>query len=172
MNCKDIRDIILTDFLDGEQWEEKRREIDQHLAGCLACRAFAEEAKEKAVTALQNAKPIRLDEEAIWQNIKNQIEEEAAPAFLSNPLMGFLTHLKDALLTPKVVMASVKVAIVLLVMVFQFKLIYDNHLAQQKPPAEEIQVLAYALEEFTFEESNGEESEMASYGTAIEEYFL
>ena len=172
MNCKEIQDIILTDYVDDEQWEEKRKQIEQHLIHCSACRLFAEEVKEKAVAPLKQAQRIRIDEEAVWQNIKSKIGEETSPALLPNPLVDFLFHLKGVLLSPKVAMASFKVAIILLVMVFQFKLIYDNHLAQQKPSDEEVQSLAYVVDEFTFEELDNDEIEMASYGTAIEDYFL
>ena len=174
MNCREIRDMILTDYLDGEQWEERSIEVEKHLTACSACRDFATQVKEKTVLPLQQSKPIQVDEEVIWQNIKAEIETEDRPLEGYRPsfFASWAEHLRAFWGRPKVVWSFARVALLLAIMVLQFKVVYDGRMAKQKAAQEEVQYLAYVVEEFMFEESNGDETNGAGFGTAIEEYFL
>jgi anti-sigma factor RsiW len=40
MNCQDIQDLLLTEFLDNEIGSDKKVQVDAHLAACPECREF------------------------------------------------------------------------------------------------------------------------------------
>jgi anti-sigma factor RsiW len=79
MKCKEIQELLLTDFLDGELPSARRAVVGQHLEGCLDCRAYAEEVRKTAVTPFTAAEEVSVPE-SVWQAISATIDaEERAP---------------------------------------------------------------------------------------------
>jgi len=75
MKCKRARDLILSDYIDGELKGSLRIELEQHLAGCGDCRRFKEIAEKKAAAPFRSSKTIE-PPESVWQYIKESIQEE------------------------------------------------------------------------------------------------
>ena len=74
MKCSKIRDIIITDYADNELDEKTRREIEQHLNNCAACRAFEQALLSTVVGPLKNAEVVN-PPDVLWSRIKNNLEQ-------------------------------------------------------------------------------------------------
>jgi predicted anti-sigma-YlaC factor YlaD len=92
MNCKRIRELLLTDYLDGESPASERREIEEHLQGCAKCRFFAQSVREKISQPLRQLKEIQ-PPETVWQQIRETIVRQEAETSATS----FLEKLWDAL---------------------------------------------------------------------------
>jgi predicted anti-sigma-YlaC factor YlaD len=73
MECKKVRDIIMTDYIDGELDGKERALIDAHLSGCTACSGIL-----SSLTAA--LKPLKESKHAVppaesWENIKGSLEK-------------------------------------------------------------------------------------------------
>ncbi len=78
MNCEKAREIILTDYLDGELTDAGKAPILEHLRGCPACREF--ETRVKATAIAPFAQAPRVEPPArLWKDIRMAIE--ARPKF-------------------------------------------------------------------------------------------
>ncbi len=71
--CKDIKDLILTDYIDSETSSETQKQIEGHLLICADCRRFAEEAQKTLVTPFKETER-RLPPENLWYAIKEKLE--------------------------------------------------------------------------------------------------
>src|SRR5262245_45979686 len=84
MNCNNFRELILTDYADGQLGPEKQQLLDSHLRDCIACRNLAASIKESSGT-LSNLPRIALDREKIWQKISAEIGNVKAPSIVYEP---------------------------------------------------------------------------------------
>jgi len=160
MKCHECQEHILSGYLDNELNVDLKTAIDGHLSECNKCKEFAAIAQKAVVEPfkeLQRETP----PEAIWDNIKEEIEGERLEAGVD-----WLGKLKE-LLSPKPVFAIATIAsLVLMVFVFapgrrQGDLARTNGVKVEH--FENIDYVAGLLDE-----QNGSEE----YGTSIEEYFL
>lgn len=87
MDCKKVRDMLLTDYLDNELDSQRMVEVDRHLNGCSACREVLEAAR--AVT-LKGGRAFEPDP-AVWQGIHERIGAAV------NTQHGWLGKIGDAL---------------------------------------------------------------------------
>lgn len=74
MNCSEIRNIIITDYVDNELDAKTRQQIEIHLSHCSECRSFADNVMISAVLPLRNNKKIT-PPDIIWQNIKSKVKQ-------------------------------------------------------------------------------------------------
>ncbi len=79
MDCKKLKDRLLTDYLDKELGAIERASVDGHLAGCSACRGFFRNLQESAVAPFKGVPEIQPDE-IVWRRIQEQIAAESAHA--------------------------------------------------------------------------------------------
>lgn len=75
MGCSKFRDIIITDYVDDELDEQGKQEINHHLQGCAACRAFAAAVLKIAVDPLRKAE-ITEPPAFLWTRIKSHLEQD------------------------------------------------------------------------------------------------
>ena len=96
MNCQEIKDLLLTDHLDGEQGPEESAAVQRHLAECSACRAYQASVHSATVEPFARLTPLRPSAQA-WQNIVGTIKPEAAeqPKPLLERLREWLEALRD-----------------------------------------------------------------------------
>lgn len=158
MNCQKIKELILTDFSDGQLNEKLQKQVAEHLDSCKACREFALAVKKTAIEPLKKAGKISAPD-YLWYRIKDKIiAEEKKPASA-----GLLDNLR-AIFHPKpaLVLATVAVVIIIAAILFKFSLngnkvnIYLN---------EQIEFVSYLGE-------NGNGSSQIDLGTSIEELLL
>jgi anti-sigma factor RsiW len=75
MKCDKYRDIIITDYVDGELDERGKQEIDRHLRDCAACRAYAAAVSNLAVEPLRTTIPVE-PPAFLWTRIRSHLEQE------------------------------------------------------------------------------------------------
>lgn len=77
MNCEKFKEILITDYIDGELSREQLKTADEHLSACPDCRQFKEDLMKNAVNpfkAIENAAPPAY----VWQNIRTAIAENSS----------------------------------------------------------------------------------------------
>ncbi|MFH1645527.1 MAG: zf-HC2 domain-containing protein [Candidatus Omnitrophota bacterium] len=162
MNCKRVRELILTDYLDNCMSDNVRIEFDAHLAECAECNLFAHKVKDevsKPFSSVQKEVP----PEKVWHNLKEVIVEEGKQP-VSNPFVELLGKLARARFFPRPAFAfATAMAIMLILAVFVARplhnqAILDNYINDQ------IGFLD-SLEEFSGESYD-------EIGTSIEKYLF
>lgn len=161
MKCDKIRDLISTDYIDGQLNEVKTRQVKEHLAGCGQCSLFEEALRKSAVEPFKNIKEIQ-PPDYVWERIKENIEEEAQPQ-KENALVCLRDYLKPLFSIPKPVFAAISVIIFLIALTSS--VVFFNSKAQINNYFQEQQEFMNSLE-------NSSGASGAGFGTAIEEYFL
>ena len=73
MNCEEIKDIIVTDYLDREVNEEMSRCIESHISKCSNCYQFENMLKLKVVDPFKSMK-VSAPPDSVWINIKDNIK--------------------------------------------------------------------------------------------------
>lgn len=79
MECKKVRDRLITEYTDKELDPEGNAEIERHLNACPDCRGFWGAIQRNAVTPFKEVGDIQ-PENAVWQRIQEKIEMERAHA--------------------------------------------------------------------------------------------
>ena len=74
MTCHEMQNMMLTDILDGEATADVKRSVEQHLAGCPACREFLSVARklEADLKPLPAVQPPAY----LWDKIREKVEAE------------------------------------------------------------------------------------------------
>jgi predicted anti-sigma-YlaC factor YlaD len=77
MNCRKVQSIIITDYLDAELDEKSRATIEQHLAGCPACRSYKQRLLTRVAEPLRQAARMEPPAE-LWLQIRNDLDRVTA----------------------------------------------------------------------------------------------
>ena len=163
MDCEKMREIILTDYLDGRIDGDRSGSLEQHFDVCSDCREFARIAREKAVLLFEGAGREAVDE-SVWDNIKEQVKQKTEPCGI-NPLEAFLDGWKSWFVFPVPARAWVVTVLVCLVIGGPLA-IRQTALAREQ--ADQQAVFYVELVGARSAESGAE----ADYGTPLEKYFL
>lgn len=159
MNCKQTRDILLTDYVDGCCAPEIRDAVDGHLDMCAECRQLHELIRLRAVEPFVDA-PLEEVDPAVWQRIHEKIKGRRTvdPAEIAG---NFWRGIKERFLFPAPAMAWS-----LVILLGVYSLLNSSNprvLVEQENKEPSVLVLAELIEG-----DNGAED----YGTLIEQYFL
>ncbi len=163
MNCKKIKEIVATDYIDGQLDIAVRQEIEKHLTQCKGCREFALELEEESKFLLEGLEQF-VPPESVWHNIEDFVTSKresfdlrSIPARVFEFLGGFRK--------PAFALAS---SLVILIVALS--------ILRQPQGGQEVTAYFEDGAEFIFylsdESENGFGSESGGFGTAIEEYFL
>ncbi|MFH1622766.1 MAG: zf-HC2 domain-containing protein [Candidatus Omnitrophota bacterium] len=167
MNCEKFRDIILTDYLDGNISMERKIEVQEHLKQCFECRELEAATRKTAVEPFNLADKVVVPE-SLWQNIKADIEQEQYQV-VGNPFAGLLGRLKNLIIFPKpaFALASATAIIIAAVIITRFNFV-NQESAINDYLEEQVNSLAY------LEEDGGVYSDTGylDLGTGIEEFLL
>jgi len=85
MNCKKVRELILTDYLDDQMSAREKEALEQHLAQCQLCKKLASNARKVGDELFADAG--RIDPpEFIWHRIKRAVTagQQKKMSFLEN----------------------------------------------------------------------------------------
>ncbi len=161
MNCKKIRDLILTDYRDGELSPSMKKKVDGHLEGCAACREFFRTVQEAVIAPFQTVS-LKAPPEFVWYRIKDKIAAgQAEPVAEPAVQPGFLSRLFSA----PVPVYAVLVAIVLISGVLFRQRIVG---LRQERQAEHLDYYASLIDDIEpYPAENGQ-----GYGTLMEDIFL
>lgn len=85
MKCERVKELLMSDFIDGEVGKSLKMEIEGHLETCANCKKVEEQIRKIAVKPFEVLEKTSPPEE-VWQRIKGAIEEkrevEVAPGLL------------------------------------------------------------------------------------------
>ena len=100
MNCKRIRDLIITDYIDKEASEAVQEEIRVHIEVCAGCRAFEQSLREKVSDPLRKMETVT-PPESVWQRVREAIDNEEAVRDAPSLLERVSDFLAGAILSHK-----------------------------------------------------------------------
>ena len=109
MRCDKVRELLLTDYIDGELDAGTLEEIKKHLEGCVSCRQLEKELVEGVVTPLRES-GIRQPAEKVWVNIKDRVEKEA-----ESPLIDVFDRVREAFTYRRPALAIVSLAVMAII---------------------------------------------------------
>ena len=162
--CDHFKDLILTDYIDGELDKVSVESVEIHLLDCSDCRAFFKEVKDATVifpvscraNVLHQAVPAEL-----WGMIKENIEHENQA---TSPLENFIEKLKGLMVFPRMVPVFASLVLMLLVGSVTLNTIHVQR-AQAKAQGEYLVSMLEPAGPSTPSDNN-------DLGTPIEHYFL
>jgi len=97
--CENFKELILTDYIDGELDKARHQGLEAHLLDCGDCRSFLQEVKINAAMPFKNALPQPVPPQ-LWDTIRQNIEQEEQAV---NPLAGLFDKLKGLVAFPRMV---------------------------------------------------------------------
>ena len=135
MKCKDSRELIMTDHIDGGLSEARRNELERHLLSCAACGELAAAARKNLGEIFANVKKAE-PPAYLWQSIRDRIAlDRAREGLLSNSLARIRDISAAIFRIPKPVMAFAATAIIIIAILAAVPVIrgraLDNYLNEQ-----------------------------------------
>jgi hypothetical protein len=166
MNCKKIKELLITDYSDGEIKERIRGAVDRHLRTCDSCREFKEVVRKTAIEPFRKAREVK-PPDYVWLRIKEAIikEESYKPGGIFVDLADFLRRL-IYIPRPAFVMATAT-GLLLAATIFTRMVFY--------PPRTAGSYLEENMVFFAYlgnGEANYYDDSNTGLGTSIEEYFF
>jgi predicted anti-sigma-YlaC factor YlaD len=153
MKCETIRDLILTDYSDGELFGVLLKKVEEHLDGCTSCRALSQQVREGIFVPFKNLPELKVND-LVWKRIKADLQTEPADQRLAVSAMDIFRNF----------IYSFKPAIVTLCLCFMVGAVV---IATKKPTetaTAQVTYLAYVMED---ENTAGDD-----VSRGVEQYFL
>ena len=167
MKCEDVKELILTDYLDEQLREEQKTQIEKHLAICRDCKEYELLTRAAVVEPFNNVERHN-PPEAAWHKIREQIEEELPLQEPTNSFADLIHRIKTSLYIPKPAFVVASILILLLVVITVIKLPTEDQKIVKVNPESQIECINYLMSVFDQETVNGNDD----FGTSIEDYFL
>ena len=165
MDCKRIKESIITDYIDRELDERLMKEIAAHLRACRECRLFEESLRKAAIEPFKNIKEIR-PPEYLWERIKENIKKENTRQELG--LFVYIrNYLQSVFAIPRPVFAATAVIIVCIIL----GVILEVSLSSQHRITGYLQDQIDFISSLDTNSSNSSTTNHSDFGTTIEEYF-
>jgi len=165
MSCEKIKELIMTDYIDGQLGTKSAKGVQEHLRTCSRCRQF-ELGLLKAIEPFKNLKETA-PPDFLWEKIKENITEtqqEGSIGVLAI-LNGYLRALFNAR-RPVVVFATV-------VVIFITTAVITNlSFSKQRALNAYFQEQTEFLASLDTDSENSSASNHTEPGTSIEEYLL
>ncbi len=162
--CDHFKDLILTDYIDGELDKNLAGSLENHLLDCSDCRAFFKEVKDNAAIFPVSCSANVLHQPVpagLWDTIKQSIEHENQA---SSPLADFIAQLKGLIIFPR--MVPVFASLILMLLAGSVTL---NTIQIQQAKAKDQGEYLVSLLSST---GHSVPSDNNDFGTPIEHYFL
>lgn len=166
MKCRKVRDLILTDYLDGELPEGLKREVDAHLSKCALCREFQSKVIKNASLPFRDLKEL-MPEGYVLEEIKEKISDINKDRYPVWARFKETIFQWDGLKRPSWALSLV-IAVIVVSVVFT-KLSLDTRQSKiNSYISQQLDSIAYLI----FSEDNSREKTPFGFGTAIEDYFM
>ena len=167
MKCEYVKELILTDYLDGQLGKEQKAQIEKHLTTCRDCKEYELLTRAAAVEPFDNLEKYS-PPEAAWNKIREQIEEELPLQEPANSFADLIRKVKTFLYIPKPAFAVTTIMVLFLVVITVIKLPTEDQNIAKVNPESQIECINYLMSIFDQETMNGNDD----FGTSIEELFL
>jgi len=157
--CDHIKDLILTDYMDGELDQDLKHNVESHLLDCSDCRTFLKEVKENSIIPFNKDTQLPVPPQ-LWDAVKEGIAKQG---HASDPIADFIDRIKEMIVFPKLV----PVFATLMLMLFVGSVTLNNMQFQQAQATEQGEYLVSLLSI-----TNPAQVENNDLGTPIEHFFL
>jgi anti-sigma factor RsiW len=161
--CDQFKDLILTDYMDGELDQKLSQGLESHLLDCGDCRAFFKEVRNNTVIST-GSYPVNVLRqpvpEELWGAIKQRIEQGNEA---TSPLSDLIEKLKGMIVFPKIVPVFASFILMFLVGSVTLNMVQVQR-AKDKDQGEYLVALLS-----TGPSTDGDNNDV---GTPIEHYFL
>ncbi len=158
--CKEFKDIILTDYIDGELDGKVKDQIEGHLRVCSQCREFADEVKAQLITPFQQTLRANVPEK-LWRSIEESIVKENEQV---HPAVNWIDRLVQSLTFPR--LAPVVLSFILFISAGLWLL--NSRQGSQVAGSDPGEYVADVLDSV----NDLAQTDTNSFGTSIEQYFL
>ncbi len=158
--CKEFRDVILTDYIDGELDKDVKVRLEAHLRVCAHCREFADEVKAQLVVPFKQTQRVSVPED-LWRSIEESIAQENEEM---QPAANWIDRLVQSLTLPRLV----PVFLSLILFISAGLWILNSHQGSQVAGNDSGEYVADILDSV----SELAEIDNDNFGTSIEQYFL
>lgn len=180
MKCDKIRELILTDYVDGQLVSSELKKLEAHLNSCKTCHEFAATVQRELAAPFEELEKVE-PPVVIWENIKKAVTPVEEKLSTFDTLVRFFGNLQTLRQTA-LLMAGVVIVLGVAFLVtrkeasptqmVQEQKINVQLVANEKPmlldeETLEEEYLAYLADDYAAVDDIFE-----GYGTAIEEYFL
>jgi len=163
MKCKDIQELLCSDFLDKELSDEQQKKVRAHIDACSACQQFEEMVSAAAVQPLQGSAEVT-PPPYMLKRIKNAIEQNRKPALLS-VVHAIYERIIELLTIPRpVLVVATTIVAVVIVTVAVYMPTINTYNADTSVGTQMINLVSFNGEEM--------ESEQVEFNSIIEAYFL
>ena len=167
MKCEYVKELILTDYLDGQLGKEQKAQIEEHLTTCRDCKEYELLTRAAVVEPFDNLEKHN-PPEAAWNKIREQIEEEQPLQETTNSFADLIRKVKTFLYIPKPALVVTSMIVLFLVVITVIKLPTEDQNIATVNPESQIECINYLMSIFDQETMNGNDD----FGTSIEELFL
>ena len=167
MKCEQIKELIITNYIDGEISTSIQNEIKTHLITCSDCRQFEQAIRLSAIEPLKNAKREKVPEE-VWHKIKKVIEKKDEKVTLKDIVYNLRTFIRAR--RPALALATVT-TVILIVLIIQ-KMPFEKPSALNTYLEEQVEFLANLNGANGNGENGSSDIVYSGLGTDIEKYFL
>ena len=164
MNCKKVRELLLTDYLDKQTGLELRTEVEEHLKICPECRRLEDEIRRAIVLPFKDAKGPQAPH-YLWLNIKERIAERESS---KRSLLDWLREKLQVFSFPAPALTFASTMVILLAV---FGLIAKQNMDKN-------QISDYFSQQISFYSvlnngsENGDNKESADLGSTVEKYLF
>ena len=164
MRCKKSRELLLTDYLDGEMGGKERLRLEKHLAGCPECKKFSLTAGKVGPELFSGAARAEAPE-YLWRRVREVVLAEQKKALSAT---GIFAKVRAFLYMPRPVLAVATIVVLILAVGTFARLRLNREEALQLSAQGQVEYLNYLAEPF----SDVQSDENAGFGTQVEKYFL
>jgi len=167
MKCEYVKELILTDYLDGQSGREQKAQIEKHLTICKDCKEYGHLTRTAVVEPFNN--PERHNPpKATWDKIREEIEKELPRQEPVNSFVGLILRIKALLSIPKPAFIVTSLFVLLVVGITAIRLQPEDQKIVRVNQENQIECVNYLITVFDQEPLNGNDD----LGTSIEELFL
>jgi len=166
MKCKQVQELILTDYLDDRLRGEQKNRIQRHLESCHACREFEFSARKELLQTFQKVAKFNPPEQ-LWENIKENIQAQKQEA-AEERLNGFWERVKAGFHFPRPSFVFATLVVMIFAGVMLTRAFMNIEKIQGPESLGHVQYLLSLSE--TDDQSTTQGN--GGYGTEIEEFFL
>ena len=160
MKCKRIKEILITDYIDGQLSKALQEKIDEHLKICEQCREFEQLLQKKVIAPFKEAEQLQ-PPEFLWSRIRESVTAPEEQAQTVMERLGRSFH--NIFIFRKPVLSAATVMAVILLAVIFTRIPFNGSKATNIYLEEQIEFLSSL---------DTEDPEHIDFGTSIEEFLM